>query len=416
MRTHGCTFAYFAYFAYSALEAVSLLPLWTGLVIANLATAVMRASHAATSLMPFSKFWEALFSPSRKGSVAIDCSRPDAFDKKLLCDAIETASACSLGYMLTLTSSYTTFWDSLAVSMRLDTAAWAATARDCVTGAETYLALVDLVTQYRTALECLVSRYSSDDVRLVGRDPSLGILFYANFDSKELTVGFAGTSRVLDVFLDLFLWPVYDEQLQCRVHGGFRRKALWSLPVVRDMLCQTIPQGERWSLVLCGHSLGAAVALLVTEYMRLDAQLAKKLKKIDLRLMAAPAVFWRGYPRASSPLGSEIFVRRFAMIHELDVTDTSLQLLGFCGNRLLTLVVGQDGQLLVHSAGCSPGKTLPSAFFVLYHLPGNSLLDLTRAVGAEALADCLRRAEPTCSSSELSNWLQKGRLDPPASL
>lgn len=103
-----------------------------------------------------------------------------------------------------------------------------------------------------------------------------------------------------------------------------------------------------------------------------------------------------------SRLDSEIAISCFAMINEFDIADVIFQLLGFYGNRVPTLVVGQDGQLLVYTAGRSPGTTLGCAFSIFSHLSGNTLMDLVRAIGAEVLADCLRRAEPTCILSNLT--------------
>jgi Lipase (class 3) len=66
-----------------------------------------------------------------------------------------------------------------------------------------------------------------------------------------------GTSLWIDVITCLQTVLVYDEELQCRVHWGFRQQAQRILQDILPLLSQDA------NVELCGHSLGGAVASLL---------------------------------------------------------------------------------------------------------------------------------------------------------
>ena len=76
-----------------------------------------------------------------------------------------------------------------------------------------------------------------------------------------------GTTLGVDLLTCLQAWTVYDEELQCRVHRGFRDQAD---RVVADLLPLLAPpqQNDRATVELAGHSLGGAVAAIVAGKLR----------------------------------------------------------------------------------------------------------------------------------------------------
>ena len=75
-----------------------------------------------------------------------------------------------------------------------------------------------------------------------------------------------GTTLGVDILTCLQAWTVYDEELKCRVHRGFRGQAD---RVVNDLLPLLAPPHDfRATVELAGHSLGGAVATLVSGKLR----------------------------------------------------------------------------------------------------------------------------------------------------
>lgn len=95
-----------------------------------------------------------------------------------------------------------------------------------------------------------------------------------------------GTTLLVDVMTCLQSWFVYDEELGCHVHHGFKKHAD---RVVEDVLPLLAKPSDLSTVEVAGHSLGGAVAMLV----------AVKLKKRGYRVtnvlsVAGPRVC-RGY-------------------------------------------------------------------------------------------------------------------------
>jgi len=80
-----------------------------------------------------------------------------------------------------------------------------------------------------------------------------------------------GTTLLVDVLTCLQSWFVYDEELGCHVHHGFKKHAD---RVVEDVLPLLAKPSEFSTVEVSGHSLGGAVAMLV----------AVKLKKRGYRV------------------------------------------------------------------------------------------------------------------------------------
>ncbi|GKY90622.1 hypothetical protein MPSEU_000035700 [Mayamaea pseudoterrestris] len=75
-----------------------------------------------------------------------------------------------------------------------------------------------------------------------------------------------GTTLKADILTCLEAWMVYDEDLGCRLHRGFRNQAD---RILHDVLPLLSPQSNRRSTVeLCGHSLGGAVAMILAAKLR----------------------------------------------------------------------------------------------------------------------------------------------------
>ncbi|KAL3803766.1 hypothetical protein ACHAW5_004617 [Stephanodiscus triporus] len=78
-----------------------------------------------------------------------------------------------------------------------------------------------------------------------------------------------GTTLLADVLTCLQTWFVYDEELGCRVHHGFNQHAN---RIVEDVLPLLVPptdkSGVGATVEVCGHSLGGAVAMLVSIKLR----------------------------------------------------------------------------------------------------------------------------------------------------
>jgi len=95
-----------------------------------------------------------------------------------------------------------------------------------------------------------------------------------------------GTTLLVDVLTCLQSWFVYDEELGCHVHHGFKKHAD---RVVEDVLPLLAKPSDFSTVEVSGHSLGGAVAMLV----------AVKLKKRGYRvtnvLSVAGPRLCRGY-------------------------------------------------------------------------------------------------------------------------
>ena len=87
-----------------------------------------------------------------------------------------------------------------------------------------------------------------------------------------------GTTLMVDVLTCLSFFMVYDEDLECRVHLGFRNQAQRILEDIRPLLAR--PEDHRATIEVSGHSLGAAAAYI----------LAAKLRKCGYRVVRATSI------------------------------------------------------------------------------------------------------------------------------
>lgn len=87
-----------------------------------------------------------------------------------------------------------------------------------------------------------------------------------------------GTTLLVDVLTCLSFWMVYDEELDCRVHLGFRNQADH---IIRDIEPLLAPASDkRTTIEVSGHSLGGAVAYII----------AAKLRKRGYRVIRTTAI------------------------------------------------------------------------------------------------------------------------------
>ena len=67
-----------------------------------------------------------------------------------------------------------------------------------------------------------------------------------------------------------FLIPFRAPSSQVRVHRGFYAAARSVLPRLQELLAMCVGADEGWTVHLTGHSLGAAVAMLIAYELKLD--------------------------------------------------------------------------------------------------------------------------------------------------
>jgi hypothetical protein len=87
-----------------------------------------------------------------------------------------------------------------------------------------------------------------------------------------------GTTLLIDVLTCLSFWMVYDDELECRVHLGFRNQADHILRDIEPLLAPASDQ--RTTIEVSGHSLGGAVAYII----------AAKLRKRGYRVIRTTAI------------------------------------------------------------------------------------------------------------------------------
>lgn len=87
-----------------------------------------------------------------------------------------------------------------------------------------------------------------------------------------------GTTLLVDVLTCFLFWMVYDDELECRVHLGFRNQADRILQDITPLLAPA--SDERTTVEISGHSLGGAVAYI----------LSAKLRKRGYRVIRATAI------------------------------------------------------------------------------------------------------------------------------
>lgn len=73
-----------------------------------------------------------------------------------------------------------------------------------------------------------------------------------------------GTTVAMDVITCLSMWMVYDDEIGCRVHWGFRNQADRILEDVQPLL----NNDSRTTIEVAGHSLGGAVAYIIAAKLK----------------------------------------------------------------------------------------------------------------------------------------------------
>jgi hypothetical protein len=90
-----------------------------------------------------------------------------------------------------------------------------------------------------------------------------------------------GTTLLADVLTCLQTWFVYDEELGCHVHYGFNEHAN---RIVEDVLPLLVPPNEKGgvgaTVEVSGHSLGGAVAMLVSIKLRKRGYIVTRVTSI----------------------------------------------------------------------------------------------------------------------------------------
>ncbi len=75
-----------------------------------------------------------------------------------------------------------------------------------------------------------------------------------------------GTTLLIDILTCFSFWMVYDAELKCRVHLGFRNQADRILQDITPLLAPASDQ--RTTVEVSGHSLGGAVAFIISAKLR----------------------------------------------------------------------------------------------------------------------------------------------------
>lgn len=75
-----------------------------------------------------------------------------------------------------------------------------------------------------------------------------------------------GTTLAVDILTCLSVWMVYDDELDCRIHSGFKHHADRILNDILPLLVS--PDIERATVEVSGHSLGGSVAFILAAKLR----------------------------------------------------------------------------------------------------------------------------------------------------
>ena len=233
-------------------------------------------------------------------------------------------------------------------------------------------------------LQYVLAGIGQDDARIVSS--CAHTLQWANFSRKELTIVIKGSSDVKDWMLNLTILPVWDAVLGTRVHAGFRARGLTILALVKMRLKTVAPRDGGWRLKISGYSLGAAAALIASEYLRRDSDVAAQLCEIEVRAVACPSVFWGSLPTTRA---GGLPVSCCAVQLEVDAVDVLLsRKLAYCENSIRTLVVSDAGSAMLYPQGrCSRGVSLSwSRWNLLYtHVRVRTLRAFVKCLGVKGV-------------------------------
>ena len=233
-------------------------------------------------------------------------------------------------------------------------------------------------------LQYVLAGIGQDDARIICCCENT--LQWANFSRKELTIVIKGSSDVKDYMLNLCILPAWDAVLGTRVHAGFRARALTILALVKMRLKTVAPRDGGWRLKISGYSLGAAAALIASEYLRRDSDVAAQLCEIEVRAVACPSVFWGSLPTTRA---GGLPVSCCAVQLEVDAVDVLLsRKLAYCENSIRTLVVSDAGSAMLYPQGrCSRGVSLSwSLWNLLYtHVRVRTLRAFVKCLGVKGV-------------------------------
>ncbi|HWP68698.1 MAG TPA: hypothetical protein VN437_05300, partial [Rectinemataceae bacterium] len=104
------------------------------------------------------------------------------------------------------------------------------------------------------------SRFVDLQVREMERSENVYI-YAVDTVRKRQIIAIRGTANLVNVFLDIEFWKDKSSVLGIRLHHGFEVAASIVFKDVQQFLGQDMP------IVLCGHSLGAAEAIIVGMFL-----------------------------------------------------------------------------------------------------------------------------------------------------
>jgi hypothetical protein len=161
-------------------------------------------------------------------------------------------------------------------------------------------------------LEHMLEDLASDPMRLARRE--CYYLYYEITGNGQIRqqIFCRGTTLAIDILTCLSLWMVYDEELGCRVHLGFRNQANRILDDIQPLLLANDDDRKRTTIEVSGHSLGGAVAFLV----------AAKLRKRGYQVVRVTSV---GAPRFCATAASALILESLLPKDNLQIeNDTDL--------------------------------------------------------------------------------------------
>ena len=108
---------------------------------------------------------------------------------------------------------------------------------------------------------CIVDIKKSDNRYAYAFDPLTG----------RQIIAIRGTANLVNALLDVEFWKDKSKELGIRLHHGFETAAALVLKDVSPKLDRSIP------IIVCGHSLGAAEAIIVGMFLRKEGYLVEKI-------------------------------------------------------------------------------------------------------------------------------------------
>lgn len=383
----------FADYAFAAVQ----LPIWGVVVLFSTVNQVLRWFYGTVLSAVGVYGW---VTKTRRQSPAFEATA-DAADVAKQCFLLQGLAHCSLSYVASLSYWFHVSWTSLTDPAQrssrypslVDVVAWVSYVKSRFAGMEAFLALLELGMQYKTAFHFLLVAGEPSDLEVVAVDKEGGMLLSVHRPTRTLTCTIAGTSTLYDVWLDLKLWPSDAPELGpgARAHTGFLQKSRQLYPSLRTALLEVAGENaEPCTVVLCGHSMGGAVAQIFERWLLCDPCTHPVIASLELCLVAAPQPIW-------SPARAELTAsqrgkrgRALALIGELDVTDIVLRAFGYPPLNVDTLVVTADSRRYWYPRGRTFWQAFPPLGLTLLHFPGQLTMEFMQALGVRRVGDMLR--------------------------